>query len=142
MAVLQTETGAVISTYTVDYTYVAPLQLEDLTYRRIVPAGTVLAYNPTTGKVVPNYTTYGFGVIGVSRHDVDLDEVGANTEGDRLVSCILRGVVYEDNAWDNGTHGTVLQATKDALGKRVDFVKTTSNHPLSVEGDWPDWTVY
>jgi hypothetical protein len=141
-AILQTEHGAVISTYTLDYTFVTPLEQDDRMYRRILPAGTVLAYHPTTGKVVPNYTSYGFGVIGVSRWDSDLGAEGeTGVEGDRTVSVIHRGIVFEDNAWDNGTLGTVLQATKDVLARRVDFIKTTSDHPLTYYGE-DTWNVY
>lgn len=141
-AILQTEHGAVITTYTLDYTYVTPLKLEDKTYRRILPAGTVLAYDPSTGKVVPNYASYGFSVIGVSRWDSDLGEEGeTGVEGDRSVSVIFRGIVFEDNSWDNGTLGAVLQATKDTLANRIDFVKTTSKHPLTYYGE-DTWNVY
>lgn len=131
---------SVVRTYTVDYTYVAPLQLTDLTWRQIVPIGTTMAYNPANGKVVPNYATYGFGVVGVlTSGDVDCAEEGEPGEGDRVCSVIHRGIVFQDRVWDNGTYNGLTQATRDALIERIDFTNSTQSTRPKYGGGWKEW---
>jgi hypothetical protein len=114
----------IIATYTLDKDYIAPVTLADnTTGRKILPLGTILALNPTTKKVVPNYTTYNFGVIGPLLHDADCGWELSNY--DRVVEVVWRGEVLEKHCWDNGTYGTVLDATKAALSGRINFVKLT-----------------
>jgi hypothetical protein len=116
------------------------LQLTDLTWRQIVPIGTVMAYNPANGKVVPHYETYGFGIVGVlTSGDVDCAEVGEPGEGDRVCSVIHRGIVFEDAVWQDGTFKGLTQATRDALIDRIDFTTSTSKHKPEYEGDWNEW---
>jgi hypothetical protein len=129
-----------VATYTLDSSYITPILLTDNTSRRFLPVGTVVAYNPTTGKVVPNYTTYGFGVLGCITNDADCGEVGSQETGDRVVGVVIRGIVWEDRSWDNGVYGTVLQATKDVLS-RITFTKTTNKNTYRSGGDWVDWNV-
>jgi hypothetical protein len=106
----------VATTYTVDKDYVTPVTLADGTTRKVVPEGTIVAYDPSTGKVVPNYTTYGFTALGPLLREVDVHEA------DELGAVVYRGDITESLCSDNGTFGTVLAATKTALGDRVHFV--------------------
>lgn len=116
----------VIATYTVDQAYVDTYDLvgEPALTLKILPAGYVVAFNPETKKVVPNYTSYGFGVVGITTDDVEL---GASEQEyhDKEVNVLWRGVVLEDFLWDNGDYNGVLQATKDALIERISFVDET-----------------
>jgi len=142
VSVIADPKNLVVRTYTLDHNWVSPVLLTNETYRKVLPVGTVLAYNPATKKVVPNYTSYGFGVVGALLFsDADCAEGGQDHSGDRVIACSHRGILYEDRLWDNGTYRVVLQATKDALADRIDFVKYTSSHPLKVWGDWGHWDV-
>ena len=118
----------VIATYTLDADYVTALTLEDETTQKVLPLGTVLALNPSTDKVVPNYTSYGFGALGVLLYDADCGETTDGYNYDRIVNVVVYGEVLEKHCWDNGTFGSVLNATKASLSPRISFVK------LSVSG--------
>lgn len=106
----------IASTYTVDQNYVTPVTMADGRTRKILYEGQVVSYNPATGKVVPNYTSYGFTALGVLLQQVDVQEA------DEVGAVLHRGDVVENYCTDNGTYGTVLAATKTALGDRVWFV--------------------
>lgn len=127
-----------VTTYTLDYTYVTPILLTDNTYRRFLPVGAVVAYDPSTNKVVPNYTSYGFGVVGCITNDADCGEQGSFETRDQQVGVMIRGIVWEDRMWDNGVYGTVLQDTKTILS-RITFTKTSNKTIYRAEGDWVDW---
>jgi len=118
----------VIATYTLDAGYVTALTLEDDTTQKVLPLGTVLALDPSSNKVVPNYTSYGFGELGILLYDADCGEDTAGYNYDRIVNVVVRGEVLQKHCWDNGTFGTVLNATKAALSPRISFVK------LSISG--------
>lgn len=131
-----------IATYTLDAAYVTPVQTEDLDYYKVLPVGTVLDYHPSTGNVVPHHTSYNFGVIGVLvGGDANCGIVGGAEVGNRTVGVLFRGVVFEDRSWDGGTYGTVTQAVKDALARRIDFVKSTSPHKLKAFTQGGIWNV-
>lgn len=117
----------VVATYTLDKDYVANLTLADGTTRKVLPLGTVMALNPADDKVVPHYTTYGFGQVGVLLYDADCGEETAGYNYDRIVNVVWEGEVYENHCWDNGTFGSVLNATKDALSPRISFVKVSTS---------------
>ena len=123
----------IIATYTLDKDWISPLTLLDDTTRKFLPLGSVVAYNPTTGKVVPNYTSYGFGAVGVIKFDADCGN--ANVNYDAIVDVVWRGDVLETHCWDNGTYGEVLDATKAALCERIAFVKTTRTTTFH-GGEW------
>lgn len=106
----------VSSTYTVDRTYVTPVTMADGRTRKILYEGQVVALNPATGKIVPNYTSYSFGVLGVLLQQVDVQEA------DEVAAVVHRGDLVEDYCTDNGTYGTVLAATKTSLANRIYFV--------------------
>lgn len=106
----------VSSTYTVDRTYVTPVTMADGRTRKILYEGQVVALNPATGKIVPNYTSYSFGVLGVLLQQVDVQEA------DEVAAVVHRGDLVEDYCTDNGTYGTVLAATKTSLTNRIYFV--------------------
>jgi hypothetical protein len=110
---------AVFATYTIDKDYVSTT---DRNGRKWLKEGWVMALDPSTEKIVPHYTSYGFGVIGVLPGPVSLE----NEEGthDEIVGIVV------DNAWldsdlifDNGTFGTVTSTTISALDKRIVFAK-------------------
>lgn len=110
--------GHTSTTYTLDRDYVTELEIVGSTdLKKVLPLGTVLAFDPTTLKVVPHYTTYGFEQVGVLRFDADVHSA------DAAVNVIWRGDVLETSCWDNGTYQTVLDATKNALTDRIAFVK-------------------
>lgn len=104
------------STYTVDQNYVTPVTMADGRTRKILYEGQVVALNPATGKIVPNYTSYSFGVLGVLLQQVDVQEA------DEVAAVVHRGDLVEDLCTDNGTYGTVLAATKTSLANRIYFV--------------------
>jgi hypothetical protein len=106
----------VIATYTLDSDYVTEVTLADGSSRKVLWEGQVLAVNPTGRTVVPNYTTYGFSALGVLLQMADV------TDGDDVVPVVFHGDVIEDYCTDNGTFGTVLSATKNALQHRIQFV--------------------
>jgi len=104
-------------TYTIDSDYVSTTDLNGLKYLK---EGWVMALNPSTMKIVPNYTSYGFGVIGVLPGPVSLQ----TTEGahDQVVGIVVDNAwLDEDLCFDNGVFGTVLDATKTALSGRIVF---------------------
>lgn len=111
---------AVIATYTLDQDYITPITLADAesTTRKILHEGEVLALNPATGKVVPNYTSYGFGVLGVLLQYADAHNA------DAVVPVVMEGWVYEGYVTDNGVFGTVLAATKTSFGDRILFTSS------------------
>jgi len=117
----------VIATYSLDKDYVANLTLADGTARKVLPLATVLALDPSSHKVVPHYTTYGFGQVGVLLYDADCGEETDGYNYDRIVNVVWEGEIYEDHCWDNGTFGSVLNATKDALSPRISFVKVSTS---------------
>lgn len=115
-----------IATYTVDQSYIATYDLvaDPPESEKVLMAGYVMALDPTTQKVVPNYTTYGFEPVGVAMDDVWLGSSSTDFH-DREINLLWRGMVNERLIWDNGDFNNVLQATKDALIERIDFVKET-----------------
>lgn len=111
---------AVMGTYTIDKDYVSTTDLNGYKYLK---EGWVMALNPANSKIVPNYTSYGFGVIGVLPAPSSVE----NSEGthDEVVA------VVRDNAWldsdlifDNGVFGTVLAATETTLSGRIVFASS------------------
>lgn len=104
-------------TYTLDKDYVSTT---DLNGYKFLKEGWVLALNPATMKVVPHYTSYGFGVIGVLPAPTSLQ----TTEGthDQVVGIVVDNAwLDEDLCFDNGTFGTVTSTTKSALSGRIVF---------------------
>jgi hypothetical protein len=106
----------VATTYTVDRAYVSPVTLADGTTRKLLHEGTIMALNPANGKIVPNYTSYGFGAMGPLLQKADVNTA------DEVAAVVHRGDVVEDYCSDNGTYGTVLSATKTTLADRIFFV--------------------
>lgn len=104
------------ASYTLDATYVTPVSGVDSVSRKVLRSGQVMALNPVSGKVVPNYTSYGFGVVG------PLLQTAVADNGDVDVAIVFEGNVKEALCKDNGTFGTVLAATKTALAGRVNFL--------------------
>jgi hypothetical protein len=110
-------TASTIGSYTIDSAYITPVTAVDGNAYESVFEGQVLAMNPVNGKAVPNYSSYGFGVLGVLFRAVNTDKQ------DVPASIILEGWVDENYCTDNGVFGTVLAATKTALADVVHFVK-------------------
>lgn len=111
----------IMATYTVDHDWLTPYELAGSNdYRTLALRGTVVALNPYTRKIVPNYASYGFSPLGVLPDDVDCG--GPGNEHDVETAVLWRGVVTADRCWDNGIYGTVLETTKDALADRIIFV--------------------
>lgn len=111
---------AVLGTYTIDEDYVSTT---DLSGHKYLKEGWVMALNPANDKIVPNYTSYGFGVIGVLPGPSSLE----NDEGehDEIVALVMDGAwLDEDLCFDNGVFGTVLSATKTTLSGRIVFAQT------------------
>jgi hypothetical protein len=106
----------VASTYTVDQAYVTPVTMADGRTRKILYEGQVVAYSPVSGKIVPNYTSYGFSELGVLLQQVDVQEA------DEVGAVVHRGDLVENLCTDNGVYGTVLAATKTTLINRIHFV--------------------
>jgi hypothetical protein len=106
----------VASTYTVDQDYVTPVTMADGRTRKILYEGQVVAYDPSTGKIVPNYTSYSMSALGVLLQNVDVQEA------DEVGAVVHRGDLVENYCTDNGTYGTVLAATKTSLADRIYFV--------------------
>jgi len=117
----------VVATYTLDQSYVAAYDLvtDPVETHKLLPAGYVVALNPATQKVVPNYSSYSFGAVGIVLDDVDMGQSSSDYH-DREVNVLWRGIVLEDFIWDNGDYGSVLQGTKSALLERILFVKETN----------------
>jgi len=115
--ILANDSGAVISTYTLDQDYVTPVTLVDAesTTRKVLYEGQVLQYDPSTRKVVPAYASYGFTAAGVLLQYADAQNA------DSQVAVVVHGDVYEDYCTDNGTFGTVTAQTKTDLSGRVYF---------------------
>lgn len=109
-----------IFSYTLDRDYVTEVVLDDDEDWKILPLGWVLAYNPDTNKVVPNYASYGFAPVGVLRNDAQVQFA------DTVVGVVWDGDVIEKFAIDQGVLGTVTEATKTALQDRLRFVRVTS----------------
>jgi hypothetical protein len=72
--------------------------------------------NPANGQAVPNYTSYGFGVLGVLFRAQNADYQ------DPISAVILEGWCDENYCTDNGVFGTVLAATKTSLADVIHFV--------------------
>jgi len=107
-----------MASYTVDYQYVTELTLPGSgDSRKIVQEGQVMALDPSSRKIVPNYSAYGFSAVGVNVQDVDV------TDGDEALGIVYDGTVAEPVCIDNGTLGTVLAATKTALADRIQFTR-------------------
>lgn len=113
---LSSMSASTIGSYTIDKAYITPREAADGVNYETVFEGQVLAMNPANGKAVPNYTTYGFGVLGVLFRSVNTDNQ------DVPAAVILEGWVDENYCTDNGTFGTVLAATKTTLVDVVHFV--------------------
>ena len=110
-----------IASYTLDSSYVSSYQVwwgDTKTTRKIQPLGSIMALNPANRKVVPNFTSYGFGVIGILAKDAMAEY------GDVEVPIIFTGVVNEKAVWDDGEYQNLLQVTRDALADRIKFVDT------------------
>lgn len=110
----------VATTYTIDRDYVTAVTMADGRTRKVLYEGQVMALNPANGKAVPNYTSYGFSVMGPLLQVVDVQEA------DELGAIVHRGDVVEAYCTDNGTYGTVLAATKTSLTNRIHFVAPTT----------------
>lgn len=115
--ILAVSKGAeVIATYTLDSTYITPVTLPGSDSEPVLHEGTILALNPANGLVVPNYTSYGFGVVGV------LYQAADTRYGNVEVPVVFDNAeIVEADCADNGTFGTVLAATKTALSGRINF---------------------
>ncbi len=112
----------VIASYELDHMFIQTYELVNDGYeRKLAMSGTVLAINPTSGKVVPNFTSYGFAAVGVLMGDADCGDPG--WAHDVEVNVMWRGLAIEERCWDNGVYGTVLGNTKDTLAERIDFVR-------------------
>jgi len=113
-------TMAVIGTYTIDNDYVSTTDLNGFLYLK---EGWVMALNPANSKIVPNYTSYGFGVIGVLPAPASLQNI--ITEHDEVVGLVMDSAwLDEDLCFDNGVFGTVLDATKTTLSGRIVFASS------------------
>ena len=115
---------ATIATYTMAATYAGLFEptagVEIIGgYLLMQPQGTVVALEPVGGLLIPNTaTTYPWATpLGVLNTDLYFDWA---THVEAPV--ILRGDVVEGECWDNAIYGTVLAATKAALGDRIKFV--------------------
>jgi len=109
----------IVSSYTLDMNYVTSYQVwygDTKVYRKIQPLGSVVALNPETRKVVPNFTSYGFSALGILAEDAMVEF------GDKEVDVIFAATVNEKAVWDNGEYQNVLQATRDILADRIHFV--------------------
>lgn len=116
----------VLATYTLDQAYITPLELlgkKTPETHKVLPRGWVVALHPTTQKIVPHYTSYGFAPVGVILIDADCGS--GDYERDTEIEVLFRGDVMEENTWDNGIFGEVLSITKDTLANRIQFVKET-----------------
>lgn len=117
-----------IASYTLDGSYVTPLAIvteEDEESVRVLPLGTVLALNPANNLVVPNYTSYGFGVLGVLKNDsiAQVWDDNPNVIKNPVVNVVFDdGIINVDACWDNGTRKSVLAATRSALQGRINFI--------------------
>ena len=111
---------AVIGTYTIDSDYVSTTDLNGLQYLK---EGWVMALNPANDKIVPNYSSYGFGVIGVLVGPASTENI--ETVHDEVVGLVMDNAwLDEDLCFDNGVFGTVLDATKTTLSGRIVFAQT------------------
>ncbi|MBD3260913.1 MAG: hypothetical protein GF334_04425 [Candidatus Altiarchaeales archaeon] len=121
---------ATIATYTLDRDYVHTYDVNHgyYTTRKVQPLGSVVAMDPITNKVVPNFTSYGFGEIGVTLKDADVTDV------DQEIGVLIRGFVREEHCWDDGDYGSVIAATKTALAGRVEFVKISNRGLKTIHG--------
>jgi len=110
----------VVASYTVDYQYVTEITLPGSgDSRKVIQEGQVVSLDPSSRKVVPNYSAYGFTAVGVNIQDVDV------TDGDEALGVVWDGVLAEPVCIDNGVLGTVLSATKTALADRIQFTRTS-----------------
>lgn len=109
----------VIASYTLDKNYVQSYEIywgETEVWRKVQPMGTILALDPSSRKVVPNFASYGFGVVGVLLDDAMVEY------GDEAVNVLWEGVANEKAVWDDGEYQNLLQATRDALADRISFI--------------------
>lgn len=116
----------VIATYTLDSSYVAYrtiIEAGEEVSRKVLPLGAVVAFNPATRKVVPNYTSYGFTAVGPIVGDADCGGETLYDVHDTEVGVVWDGVVNQEAVFDNGSFNNVLDATRSALAERVQFVK-------------------
>lgn len=108
----------VVASYTVDYQYVTEITLPGSgDSRKVIQEGQVVSLDPSSRKVVPNYSAYGFTAVGVNIQDVDV------TDGDEALGVVWDGILAEPVCIDNGVLGTVLAATKTALADRIQFTR-------------------
>lgn len=108
-----------IATYTLDHQYVTTYQVwygETKLDRKIQPFGSVMALDPSSRKVVPNFASYGFGIMGVLLND-ELVQFG-----DKEVAIIFEGEINEKAIWDDGAYQNLLDATRVALRGRINFI--------------------
>lgn len=110
----------IATTYTIDKDYVTPVTMADGRTRKVLYEGQIMALNPANGKAVPNYTSYGFGVMGPLLQVVDVQEA------DELGAIVHRGDVVEAYCTDNGVYGQVVAANKTTLANRIHFVAPTT----------------
>lgn len=109
----------VIASYTLDYTYVQSYKIyygDTEVWRRVQPMGSILALDPATRKVVPNFASYGFSAVGVLLDDEMVEY------GDKEVNLFYRGVINEKAVWDDGEYQNLLQASRDVLADRITFI--------------------
>jgi hypothetical protein len=109
----------IIASYTLDSNYVASYEIyygDTEVWRKVQPLGSVLALNPATRKVVPNFASYDFGAVGVLLDDAMVEY------GDKEVNVLYKGVANEKAVWDDGQYQNVLQATRDDLADRITFI--------------------
>jgi len=109
----------VIATYTLDSAYVTEATLADGSSRKVLWEGQILGLNPADDTVVPQYSTYGFGALGVLLQFADVHT------GDEVVPVVVRGDVIESYCTDEGSFGSVQSATKTTLADRIWFVQET-----------------
>lgn len=109
----------VIASYTLDSNYVQSYEIywgETEVWRKVQPMGTILALDPSSRKVVPNFASYGFEAVGVLLDDAMVEY------GDEAVNVLWEGVANEKAVWDDGEYQNLLQATRDVLADRISFI--------------------
>lgn len=125
---LSNKEESTIASYTADATFFPPIPTsqDDIHPYRIVPSGMVVAFDPATAMVIPNYpsfvtytTSYASGVLGVIYRSTRLGTEMAPVNRD--VGVVIGGVIDPAVCLDEGQAG-VLESTKTALSGRVSFL--------------------